>query len=117
MTSTTETIAKMAEEQEDRARLAVERGGLPTEEEGASVFAALQAGRGKLETLAVRVEWLAAVDELPFAVSLEQLGILAVMLSDVDAITDDLRKDAERIRNAISSLAAIRAEQEFQAKQ
>jgi hypothetical protein len=110
MTSITETIAKMVEQQDERLRLALERGGLPTDEEATAVYNGLVHEFGIVEQLTWRVEGIALADvgDLPFAVTAEQLGILAVLTDDVERLAEDLREQTKKLRHAFSSLASLR---------
>jgi hypothetical protein len=117
--STRLTIARPVEE-EDGVRRALDRGGLPTEAEGEAIFRQLSnVTSGDLEAAMLRVEGIAKSsegDDLPFTVSLEQIGVLAVLADDIERAAAELRESAARVRTAIRALATTRQEQLFQAK-
>jgi hypothetical protein len=118
-TTTEVLIHEMGVSEEELVRKAVERGGLPTEAEEAALVRALNDAQAELESITTRVEWIAQADAsaIPFDVSLEHLGVLAVLVSDVENRIDDFARDAKLIRGWLGSLAAIREEQNFFARQ
>lgn len=93
---------------------AIERGGMPAESEEDELYSLLQRSFDVLEGLAYRVEKIAeSADghDLPFEISLADLGVLGVVLDDVDGQVEKLRHEQTRIRKAFSSLESIRLEQ------
>src|SRR5712692_9107356 len=107
--STSTRIARLIEEEEAAIRRAIERGGLPTEAESEAIFRQLSnVTSGDLESVMLRVEGIAKSsegDDLPFTVSLEQLGVVAVLADDVERSAAELHEISARIRTAIHALA------------
>jgi hypothetical protein len=118
--STSTRIDRLIEEEEDAVRRAIERGGLPTEAEGEAIFHQLSnVTSGDLEAVMLRVEGIAKSsegDDLPFTVSLEQIGVLAVLADDVERSAAELHESSARLQKTVGALAAARQEQLFQAK-
>jgi hypothetical protein len=119
-TDPTTRIARLIEEEEDAVQRALDRGGLPTEAEGEAIFHQLSnVTSGDLEAVMGRVEGIAKSsegDDLPFTVSLEQIGVLAVLADDAERSAAELGEISARMRTAIHALASTRQEQLFQAK-
>jgi hypothetical protein len=116
MTSTDEIIRRELESDDKEIRRAIESGGLPTEAEVVTLYRDLTGVLEQLERLTWRVEGIARSDvgkDLPFDVSLEQIGAVAMLTDDVEREIETLTSLNGRARNAMSSLTAIRAEQQF----
>jgi hypothetical protein len=95
-------------------RRAVETGGLPTEAEVVAVYDALTDAGEQVEALTWRIEGISASDvgkDVP-EVTLEQLGVVAMLASDTEGAIATLTRMHERIAMRISSLTAIRTEQQ-----
>jgi hypothetical protein len=114
MTSS-DTLIRNEIEKDDRAiQRAVERGGLPNETEVVAIYKVLGDASDALEAVTWRVEGVALSDvgrDVP-EVTLEQLGVLALLIDDVTRESEDLTRFVERLRTSVSSLNAIRAEQQ-----
>jgi hypothetical protein len=116
MSSTDALIQRKIDNEEKRVRRAIEDGGLPTEAEAKAVWSALTDVGEQLHALTGRIEGIAASDmgdDLPFEVSLEQIGAVAMLTHDVAAEVGTLLSLNERAESRISQLLAIRAEQQF----
>jgi len=99
-------------DREDRATatIAIERGGLPTEQQQAEGYDALMRAR-RLERITWDVEEIseaASRDELPRPVTLADIGVVAVIADDAASIADDLSGFAARLRDSIGWLDALR---------
>lgn len=87
---------------------------LPNEDFAGAAEIALQAAFDLLE----QVGWAAKVatetdfSEYPHRVTLEDLGVLALIRADLDNRIEDFQEIAARIDGAMFHLSAIRAEQE-----
>jgi hypothetical protein len=95
---------------------ALERGGLPTEAEAVEAHRSLADVLERLEAITGRIEGVARSDmgeDLPFEVSLEQIGVVGMLAADVEREITTLTRLAEQIRGRVSELSAIRAEQQF----
>jgi hypothetical protein len=95
MTSADAIIQAESDKIEAEIQWAVEMGGLPTEAEVAEGIATSAAG-----------------NDLPFDITLEQIGAVATLTSDVEIGLETLTKLHERAGSQIFSLSAIRAEQQ-----
>src|SRR5207249_585408 len=93
MPSTDEQLHKLIEEQDAKAReslaRALERGGLPTEREAKEAWEMLNVPFDEIEALVWRIKPIAeagelAADELPFEITLEHIGVLTMLASDID---------------------------------
>jgi hypothetical protein len=116
MSSTDAIIQREIDREEAAVQRAIERGGLPTEAEALACAEALRNVLEELHGLNGRIEGIAASDmgqDLPFDVSLEQLGVIAMLTSDVEGEIRTLTRENERTTSRISNLSAIRAEQQF----
>jgi len=101
----------------ERIQAAVARGGLPTEAEIDAADRAIANAYNAVEKLAVRVEWIAELedvgDEVPYAVTLEQIGLVAAFTADLlDLEIPQLQQAADRLRGAIGPLDTIRRNQQ-----
>jgi hypothetical protein len=118
--STSTKLARLVEEEEDAVQRAIERGGLPTEAEGEAIMRDLSnAISGELESVMLRVEGIAKSsegDDLPFTVSLEQIGVVAVLADDVERYAAELHECAARMLKTVGALGSTRQNQLFQAK-
>jgi len=102
------------EDQRAAVQRAIDRGGLPTEEDLDHVYKTLGMAHDVLEGIAVRVEGISESpdgSDLPFQVTLEHLGVLAVVASDAKRLVEDISGEVAKIESSISSLEAIRQEQ------
>jgi hypothetical protein len=116
MSTTDELIRREVDRDAATIRRAVERGGLPTEAEAKEVYGDLLDVLERLEGLTSRVEGIATSDtgaDVPFEVSLEHLGVIGMLTSDVEGEIEALASEVRRMRKAMSSLIAIRLEQQF----
>src|SRR5947208_2003560 len=117
--STSTKIARLIEEEEDAVQRAIARGGLPTEAEGEAIMRDLSnAISGELESVMLRVEGIAKSsegDDLPFTVSLEQIGVVAVLVDDVERYAAELHECAARMQKTVGALGSTRQNQLFQA--
>jgi hypothetical protein len=117
MSTTDELIHREIERDEAMVRRAIEQGGLPTETEVKEVYSNMMDAEVLLKSLTGRIEGIAisAGDDLPFDVSLEQLGVVAMLTSEVEGEIRVLTRLNERAKSLISQLIAIRSEQQYQA--
>jgi hypothetical protein len=116
MSNTDTLIQREIDREAEAIQRALASGGLPTEAEVAEFYRALGDAAEQLESLTWRIEGIAASDMgdgLPFDVSLEQIGIVATLVSDAEGEIRTLTSMTERARSRISQLSAIRAEQQF----
>ena len=97
--------------------LAIKRGGLPTEAEAEEVDTYLQHAFDRIESLAFRIAAIShcdADDDMP-TITLEQLGVVAVLAGYIDERAKDFAKVADQIRHHLShDLNVIRCEQAYQ---
>jgi hypothetical protein len=115
MTTTDALIQRKIENEEKQVRRAVEAGGMPTEAEAKAVWSALTDVGEQLHDLTGRIEGIAASDmgdDLPFEVSLEQIGVVAMLTHDVAGEVGTLMSLNERAKSRVAQLLAIRAEQQ-----
>jgi hypothetical protein len=116
-TETDKLLDRKTEEAKGRIHRAIDRGGLPTEAEIDAVDTAIMEAYNLVEDLAVRVSGIAEIengahDAPPYTVTLEQIGLVAAVASDLlDLQLDQLHHEAMRIRNAIGPLDTIRRQQ------
>jgi hypothetical protein len=114
MSTIQEQAAAHASGDEQVAR-AVARGGLPTEAEAGELDAALQKVFDQLESIASRVGGVSQStfgDDLPFAVTLADIGVLALIVESVNLRIDDFRGHCATITRAVGSIDSIRHEQQ-----
>jgi hypothetical protein len=118
MSSTDLLIRDKIEQEEQRIAREIARaikdGGLPTEAEAQELWQRLSDAHDILEGIALRVEAIGKSDfgdDVP-PVTLEQLGVLAVLLADVDGRLTDFEGLADRLRLSVASLTAVRMEQQ-----
>jgi hypothetical protein len=115
MTTTEAIIRREIEADDERIRLALERGGLPTEAEAEKLHHDLTGLIEELEAITWRVEGITLSDgggDIP-EVTLEQIGVVGILASNVEGELETLTRLNERIRSRMSSLSAIRAQQQF----
>jgi hypothetical protein len=120
MTTTDTIIRNKIESNDAKIQRAVEMGGLPTEAEVVEFYKVLADVEDHLERLTWRIEGITSTDvgdDLPFDISLEQIGAVATLTSDVEIGLGTLTELHERARSRIFSLSAIRAEQQSRLKQ
>lgn len=101
----------------ERIQQAVERGGLPTEAEADAIYEALQAVFNLLEDVAYRVSGVCESslgEKLP-VITLEDLGVIAVIVDSVKVQSRDFARFNENIEAAVFALDAIRREQQSRA--
>jgi hypothetical protein len=97
---------------------AIERGGLPAEAEATAVYRALANTVEDLEAIVWRIEGISGSDtgeDIP-EVSLDQLGVIGLLTTDVEGQLDTLQGLIERAKARMPSLSAIRAEQQHSVK-
>jgi hypothetical protein len=117
MTTTTDRIDRGIQERDARVSRAIKRGGLPTEVEVDAIDKAFQKAYDLLEAVASRVAGISEIenysDAPPYTVTLDQIGLVAALASDVlDLDLDQMRREAERLRDAIGPLDTIRRQQQ-----
>jgi hypothetical protein len=115
MPTTDELIRREIEAADERIKQAVERGGLPTEEEAQKLHHDLMDLIEQLERITWRVEGIARSsqgDDVP-EVTFEQIGVVAMLSADAEGEIQTLTNMSERLESQMSSLSAIRAEQQF----
>jgi hypothetical protein len=97
----------------DRLERSIERGGLPTEEDAEQAYKALRQAYDRLEGLAFRVKPFAAADssDIDEPITLEQLGLVALIAADARRSLDDIGKEVAHLESAIWELGAIRDDQ------
>lgn len=103
----------LTQRQRDHVRMAVERGGLPTEAEEKELYAAFGHAFNLLESLEFRIEGIAESgdgSDVP-TITLADIGVVAVIASDVEREIDEYTNKLNQIRRAVFSLEAIRLEQ------
>jgi hypothetical protein len=114
--SSTDTIIREAIEADDeRIRRAVERGGLPTEADARKLHHDLTGLLEELEKITWRVEGIALSDmgdDIP-EVTLEQIGVVAMLSADIEGEIGTLTSLRERMASRVSSLSAVRSQQQF----
>jgi hypothetical protein len=112
MTSDQRIAVEIAKEQND-LELAIKNGGLPSEAEAEGVEKALSRAHDDIESLTWRIEGIAngSGADVPFPVTLEHVGLLTILASDIESRADDLRHFAERIRKTLIWIDTIRVEQ------
>jgi hypothetical protein len=83
---------------------------LPTEQEQRQAYTALTRARDRLEQLAWRVEGICEVDPgvETHAVTLADIGLVAVLADDADDCGAQLQEFAGRLRSSIGGLQAHR---------
>jgi hypothetical protein len=111
--STEELLIEMEEKQRKCLARSIKRGGLPTEAEAEAVTEQLIRAFSDLESLAFRVEGIAAAPG-DFAVSLNQIGAVAMLLTDADEQIEALQHEAQRLRKSMPALLTLRAEERRQ---
>src|SRR4051794_40764405 len=100
--------------QVDQVKRALERGGLPKEAEVEMLSKSLTRAHDELEVLTWRVEGVAESDvgdDLPSTISLEELGALMVLMTDLDRRFEEMSELKRRIEQSLFALTAIRGEQ------
>jgi hypothetical protein len=115
MSYTDAIIRREIESDDERIRRALERGGLPTEAEAEKLHRDLMGLLEELEAITWRVEGIALSDgggDIP-EVTLEQIGVVAMLISDLKGEIGTLASLHERIGSRVSSLFGIRAQQQF----
>jgi hypothetical protein len=115
MSNTETLIRREIEADEERIRRALERGGLPTEAEVQKVHHNVTGLLEELELITWRVEGIALSDggnDIP-EVTLEQIGVVAMLVHDAEGEIGTLTSLCERIGSRVSSLSGIRAQQQF----
>jgi len=112
-----ERVEREIKEGRERIQQAVELGGLPTEAEILEAEEAITNAYNAVEALAVRVEWIAEIenslnDDPPYTVTLEQIGLVAAFTVDLlDLEIPQLQRQADRMRDAIGPLGTIARQQ------
>jgi hypothetical protein len=115
--SLTNSCASSSKEETARkARIAraLERGGMPGESLLAELERVLQDAHSLAEELAIDVKSVSESDdgsELPFEITFEQIGIVAVIASEISERAHELDTFADQLRSRIYHLDAIRREQ------
>jgi hypothetical protein len=120
-----EQLRKLIEQEatERRARLAraLANGGLPTEEEAKEAWDRLNDAFDVIEALEWRIEPIAKTAELaeklPFAITLEDIGVLTLLARDIESRADDFQRFARQVRQHADSLLGGRVDQKFVAEQ
>jgi hypothetical protein len=112
-TATEKVLDRKTREADERIRRAIDRGGLPTEAEFDAIDAALSKAYNLIEAVASRVAGVAEIEHVsdppPYTVTLEQIGRVAVLASDLlDLDIPQLQREAERMRDTIGPLDTIR---------
>jgi hypothetical protein len=95
-------------------RRALLTGGLPREEEVEALSEGLSNLHGELEMMTWRVEGIADSnygEDLSSVIDLSELGVITILLADLDVRLDEVRDLKRRIEKSIFSLHAIRREQ------
>lgn len=113
MATAAEHFEQIAVENSARVlQAALERGGLPAEDEIAKTYDTLCAAHDAVEDIAFRVESIAVQDasRVP-TVTLEDIGTASVIATDVRRLLADIADDVSRIERHLFSLEAIRQEQ------
>jgi hypothetical protein len=105
-----EVIVRLVEDQSTEVARALERGGLPNEQEQAGAYDALMRARDRLEAITWRVEGIAQADrgDLPSPVTLAEIGTVAVIADDAERMAGELEQFAERLRGTIGALDVLR---------
>jgi hypothetical protein len=114
MPSTETLIQGEIDKDELHIQRAVERGGLPAESEAATLYKTLGDITEMLEGIAFRVGGIALADmgeDVP-EITLEQLGVLAIIIDDVASESNVLAGYVDQLRRNVSSLNANRAAQQ-----
>lgn len=109
-----EQLEELARQDSERIQRAVERGGLPTEADADELAAALQHAFDVLEGIASRVDGISLSGDghdLPFAVTLADLGVLAIITENVNRRTGDFARFSGKIAARTGALDSIRVEQ------
>lgn len=97
----------------EQIQRAIERGGLPTEAEAEAVFIEGQKAFDRAERLAWRVAGIAEAtcgSDVP-DITMEQIGVVAVVADRLADRAQDFAELAEKLRKPISALDVIRSEQ------
>jgi len=112
MTSDERIAVEIAKQENDFA-YAIKNGGLPTEAETEGVEKILSRAHDEIESLVWRTEGIAngTGTDVPFPVTLEHVGLLTILASDIEMRADDLRHFAERIQKTLIWIDSIRTEQ------
>jgi hypothetical protein len=99
-------------EDREHVQLAVEQGGLPTATEVEQVETELRDAVDRVSSLAWRVEGILKDDgrDIP-AITLEQIGLVAVLTESIETYAQELAEVAQRLRKCVLSLDAVRLEQ------
>jgi hypothetical protein len=106
-----EAVVRMVEEQDRAVGRALERGGLPTAHDHEQAYDALMRARDQLEGIVWRVEGVCEATDagkLPQPVTLENIGVVAVMADDAERFAAELQQFAGRLRGRVGALDAYR---------
>lgn len=101
------------QEQADRLHRSIERGGLPKEAEAEAIYLALRQAFDLIERLAYRVTPIASADwsEIDEPITLEQIGLVSLIVVDARRSLADIGKEVTHLEDALWNLGAIRDEQ------
>jgi flavin-binding protein dodecin len=91
----------------------VGNGGLPTEAEAEAIEKALSRAYDDLESLVWRVEAISngTGNDVPFPVTLEDVGLLAILADGIESRAKDLQTFAETLRGKLIWIDSIHVEQ------
>jgi hypothetical protein len=106
-----EVIVRLGEDRKAEIARAVERGGLPNEQEQARTYDMLMRARDQLEAITWRVEGVseaAHASELPRPATFADIGIVATVANDAECFANNLREFADRLRDKIGVLETLR---------
>ena len=116
-----EQLRKLIEQAEAEQRKTIERvielGGIPDKTEIEALYADMQTVFDQLESFWWRVGGISKCEgsDLPFPITLEQIGIVAVMADDAEERAQDFLDFARKLRRSIGTLDSIRRTQETRA--
>lgn len=114
-TTIEEELEQLHAQKVERIQRAVGRGGLPTDAEADELFDAMQRVFDLLEDFAIRVGGVSESDvgeELPSAITLEDIGVVAIIVDTATRQADAFRRFSDQITGSVFALDAIRTEQQ-----
>ncbi len=106
-----EVIVRMVEGQESAVQRAIDRGGLPNAQEQEQGSRDLMRAFDWLEGIVWRVEGVCEATDaakLPRPVTLEDIGVVAVIADDAERTAGELQEFASRLRAQVGALDSYR---------
>jgi hypothetical protein len=111
--ATDELLATEEQFRREQVKRAIAGGGLPTEAEIIKAESAIRDAFNEIYQLATRLDGMtsAVLEELPFAVTVEHVGLVAGFTKTLDIEIAELRQAADTIEAAVGELDTIRRDQ------